>query len=127
MADIVKFNSIDSSWTKDLTKASGGDVSIQAVLPWTEKTSNYSAIPSDKIVANTESGAFTVSLPATPAIGDEVSILDGAGTFGSNNLTVNRNGEKIMGVAEDFIFELDNSAGIFVYYNTTYGWRLFRG
>jgi hypothetical protein len=36
--------------------------------------------------------AFTATLPAGPTLGDEVTFIDYAGTFDTNNLTVAPNG-----------------------------------
>ena len=46
------------------------------VNPWAKKTANYTAIPSDRISADTTAGAFTVTLPATPSEFDWVLISD---------------------------------------------------
>lgn len=62
------------------------------------KTSNYSAVVEDLVVCNTSGGAFTVTLPASPAEGDRIGVyLLTAG----NNLTVGRNGKNIDGAASD--------------------------
>jgi hypothetical protein len=42
---------------------------------------------------NTTGGAFTVTLPTAPTIGDFISFIDYAGTFDTNNLTIGRNGQ----------------------------------
>jgi hypothetical protein len=67
------------------------------------KTANYTAVAGDKIAADTTGGAFTVTLPATPADGDSVEIIPARGTFATNNLTVARNGENIDGAAANLI------------------------
>ena len=76
----------------------GGGTSWQAV-----KTSNYTASAGQGVFANTTSSAFTVTLPASPSLGDEVTIVDYAGTFDSNALTVGRNSSKIFGADEDLV------------------------
>jgi hypothetical protein len=45
---------------------------------------------------DTTSAAFTVTLPATPAAGAVIGITDYANTFATNNLTVGRNGSKLV-------------------------------
>ena len=70
----------------------GGGTQWQSV-----KTSNYTASAGEGVFMNTTSGALTLTLPASPSIGDEVSFVDYAGTFDSNNLTIARNSSKIAG------------------------------
>ena len=60
----------------------GGGTSWQAI-----KTGNFTAAAGQGVFANTTSSAFTVTLPASPDLGDEVSIVDYAGTFDSNACT----------------------------------------
>jgi hypothetical protein len=45
--------------------------------------------------------AFTVTLPATPSAGDQVQLVDYAGTFDTNALTIDPNGEDIEGGASN--------------------------
>jgi hypothetical protein len=73
--------------------------------------------------ANTSGGAFTLTLPASPSANDEIIILDTAGSFGTNNLTVGRNGNTIQGNASDLICDIDG-AGIRLHY-TGSDWRVF--
>jgi hypothetical protein len=49
-----------------------------------------------------------------------------AGLFETNNLTILRNDEKIMGLAEDMIVSTNNTSLKLVYSNTVYGWRIVR-
>lgn len=92
--------------------------------PWTAKTTSYTAVNGDRILVNTSAGPFTVTLPATPSIGDTVRFIDASGTVDLNNLTIGRNGSNIMGESEDMTVSTRNAAFSLVFYNTTYGWRL---
>ena len=73
---------------------------------------------------NTTSSAYTMTLPASPSIGDTVSIIDYAGTFDSNNCTVGRNSEKIHGADEDLTVATERAAFSLVYTDGTQGWLL---
>ena len=95
----------------------GGGTSWQAV-----KTSNYTASAGQGVFANTTSSSFTVTLPASPTLGDEVSIVDYAGTFDSNALTVGRNSSKIFGADEDLTVSTERAAFTLVFTDSTQGW-----
>jgi len=91
---------------------------------WTKKTANYTMADGDNIFADTSAGAFTLTLPASPTIGMQVKIIDAEGTAGTNNITVGRNSQPIMGSAADMTIST-NSAGLaLVFYDGTFGWRL---
>lgn len=77
-----------------------------------------------KYIVDCNSAAVTVTLPASPVMGDEVSIIDGTGSAATNNITVARNGNKIQGLAEDMIVNTARAAFTLVYYNSTQGWIL---
>jgi len=95
----------------------GGGTSWQAV-----KTSNFTAAAGQGVFCNTTSSAFTITLPAG-TIGDEVSIVDYAGTFDSNALTVAANGsEKIFGSTDDLTVSTERAAFTLVFTDSTQGW-----
>ena len=73
---------------------------------------------------DTTSAAHTVVLPTTPNVGDTIQIRDYAGTFGTNNLTVDRNGKPIQGSATDLTVAVERAAFTLVFYNDTQGWVL---
>jgi hypothetical protein len=65
---------------------------------WTLITANYTAGTGDRILANTAAGSFTITLPAAPALGENVQITD-AYNFGENSLIIDPNGSTIEGQA----------------------------
>lgn len=91
---------------------------------WLTKTGTYTSFAGDKIFVNTSSSAFTITLPASPSVGDEVRFLDLANTFDTNNLTVGRNSEKIDGATSDLTVATEGAAFALVYSGSTYGWKL---
>ena len=91
---------------------------------WITKTGTYTALSGDKIFANTSGGAFTITLPAAPAVGDEVRFVDLASTFDANNLTIGRNSLKINGATADLTVATEDAAFSLVYSGATYGWKL---
>ena len=88
------------------------------------KTSAFTAAAGEGYFINTTSSAFTMTLPSSPSIGDEVSFIDYAGTFDSNNLTVGRNSEKIQGASADLTVSTERAANTLVYTDGTQGWLL---
>jgi len=95
----------------------GGGTSWQAI-----KTGAYTAVAGQGVFANTTSSAFTVTLPASPALGDEVTVVDYAGTFDSNACTIGRNSQPIQGVAEDLVVSTERASFTLVYVDGTQGW-----
>jgi|694.fasta_scaffold18890_9 hypothetical protein len=92
----------------------------------TTKTSNYTAVNNDGVLTNTTAGAFTVNLPASPSNGDQVIVADAAGTWGTNNLTVGRNGNNIADVAQDLVCDISGASVQFVYNSSgTASWEVF--
>jgi hypothetical protein len=92
--------------------------------PWQSTTSSITVAANDRYFVDTTSGALTITLPASPLTGDQVSLLDLAGTFDTNNLTIGRNSLKIMGLTEDLVISQENAGIQLVYTGATYGWKL---
>jgi hypothetical protein len=94
--------------------------------PWVRKNSNYTAIVSDRIFADTSAGAFTITLPAAPAEFDSIIVADSNQRWPTNNLTIARGNtsHKINGLAESLVCNV--SAEIILRYEgATQGWRVF--
>ena len=90
----------------------------------TIKTSGFTAAAGEGYFCNTTSGAFTATLPASPSLGDEVTFVDYAATFDTNNLTVGRNSKPIMGTAEDLTVAVERAGLTLVFVDDTNGWLL---
>jgi len=84
------------------------------------KTSNYSANVQDGVQTNTSGGAFTVTLPASPAAGDQVVVVDSANSWATNNLTIGRNGSTIEGLAENLVCNISGVSVQLIYSGTTW-------
>ena len=104
---------------------SGDTLEITGGTSWqAEKTAGFTAVAGEGYFCNTTSGAFTVTLPSSPTLGDEVTIVDASGTADTNNITIGRNGNNIQGVAEDLTISVERGAFTLVYFNATQGWVL---
>ena len=57
-------------------------------------------------------------------VGDSITMLDLAGTFATNKLTVDRNGNDIMNLAEDMDVTTNHAGFTLVYTGVTNGWKL---
>lgn len=82
----------------------------------------YPAVAGDQLICSTNNNPFTVNLPATPSVGDEVTIVDGLATFATNNLTINPNGSNLNSAAANLVLSTSGQSITLVYINTTRGW-----
>jgi len=96
---------------------------ISAGTSWQSvKTSGFTAVSGEGYPCNTTSSAFTVTLPASPSVGSYVQIVDYAGTFATNNITLGANSNKINGVVGNKLLTTNREATTLVYIDSTQGW-----
>jgi hypothetical protein len=109
-----------------LTKGTmeGLQVATVPAAAWSIKTTTYTAVTGDYLMANTTSAAFTITLPATPSANHVVNICDYAGKFATNNLTIGRNASKIMSLSEDMVISTNNISITLTYIDSTVGWKI---
>ena len=127
-------SAVDAS---QVTYSGGGSVedaldtlfSTSAANPWQPVTGNYTATPGDRLFISTNTGPITVTLPATPNIGDSVNIIDitgslfiGIGNQLVNPITVNRNGSLMMELPENLIIDQARVSIEFIYSGSDIGW-----
>ena len=86
----------------------------------------YTAVDGDQLLVNTSSGGInssvTITLPASPAIGNEVHFIDSGNFLASNNLTISRNGSNILGSASNLTVNVNGAAFTLVYVHAARGW-----
>ncbi|WP_136419977.1 hypothetical protein [Herbaspirillum sp. ST 5-3] len=107
-----------TDWTVSLSGERG-----LSLVAWQRKTGAYTAISGERIAVGTTSAAVTITLPASPSANDFVEFMDDDGAFDTNNLTIARNGQTIMGAAEDMTVATNNISFGLRFNGTT--WRIY--
>ena len=100
----------------------GGSVTIVTGPTSSAVSSNITMAANNNYFVDT-SAARTLTLPASPTLGDTIAIYDASGTAATNNITIARNGNKINGQTENAIIDVDQSSSVFIYTGSTVGWR----
>jgi hypothetical protein len=133
----VKTNKISPSSSTTLTLGDSGDtITIPSGatlnnqgtatgfgLSWQSvQTTGFTAVKGNAYPCNTTSAEFTVTLPATPSAGDQVQLVDYAGTFDTNFLTIDPNGEDIEGGTDNLTLTGEREGVILTYIDSTQGW-----
>jgi len=96
---------------------------ISAGTSWQSvQTTGFTAVSGRGYPCNTTSASFTVTLPASPSVGDYVQIVDYAGTFATNNITLGANSNKINGVVANKTISTNREAVTLTYVDSTQGW-----
>jgi hypothetical protein len=96
---------------------------ISAGTSWQSvQTTGFTAVSGRGYPCNTTSSAFTVTLPASATTGDYIQIVDYAGTFGTNNITLAPNGLKIEGGTGSKFITSSKIALTLTYTDSTKGW-----
>jgi hypothetical protein len=92
-------------------------------LTWQSvQTTGFTAVKGNAYPCNTTSAGFTVTLPATPSAGDQVQLVDYAGTFDTNALVIDPNGEDIEGGTDNLQLSGEREGVILTYIDSTQGW-----
>ena len=72
----------------------------------------------------TSASALTLTLPASPALNDEIQIVDASGNASTYNITVARNANKINGDTVNLIIDTNGGWVTLLYTGSTYGWKV---
>jgi hypothetical protein len=132
--DGIKFPNADGTAGQALVTDGSGVLSFSTIsadgtADWdtTVKTTGFTATANKGYFCNTTSAAFTVTLPATPSAGDEVILVDYAGTWDTNNLTIDPNSGKILAQTSNVLASKDRESFRLVYIDNTQGWIPYSG
>ena len=91
-------------------------------LDTTVRTSAFTAVAGNTYMINTSSASFNITLPSSPAVGNQIGFMDVNSTFDVNSATLLRNGVKLFNATADGAIDIKGYAGTLVYTGTTYGW-----
>jgi hypothetical protein len=110
--------------TTDGTNTSWGTISSGFVaMPSSSISSNITLTAFNKYFVDT-SAIRTLTLPASPSVGDEIYVFDASGTAATYNITIARNGSLINANAGNLIIDTNGAAASLTYTGATYGWKV---
>jgi hypothetical protein len=104
--------------------AIGGGGGLTPTAIKTSSSAAYTAAANDLVRCDTTTGAFSITLPLSPADGDQIGIIDVAKTFTTYNLTVLPNGNKIENSVQSLILDISGSTVSLIYIAATTNWRI---
>lgn len=106
-----------SNGTNALFGSAGGAIAWQAV-----QSSNFTATAGCGYLVNTTTAQITVTLPSSPSLGQQVTIVDYAGTADINNIIIDPNGSNINGSSNIAYIKTKDEGLTLVYIDSTQGW-----
>ena len=91
-------------------------------ITWIEKSTTYTAVSGEGVIADTSVASWQLTLPSSPTPGDFVSIADAKGTWNVKNLIVVSD-ELFHGAAGPFLLNVADAPVQFLYTGPTDGWK----
>ena len=107
---------VDNAVTSAKLASGAGGTSWQSI-----QTSAFTAVAGRGYPCNTTSSAFTVTLPSSASSGDTIQLVDYAGTFATNNITLTSSA-KINGGTLNKLLTTDREGVTIIFVDTTQGW-----
>jgi len=119
LGDVLSIGTPSDGTVTSAKLASG----VSGLISWQSvQTTGFTAVAGRGYPCNTTSAAFTVTLPASPSAGDTIILLDYAGTFDTNAITLAPNGNKINGSTDNRVLNTEREAVTITYIDATQGW-----
>ena len=97
--------------------------SVVTIFANTEVSSNVTLAKNTNYFVNT-SAARTLTLPASPSVGDELYIFDASNNALTNNITVLPNSNKVQGSVQNLIIDSNAATVALTYTGSSYGWAV---
>jgi len=124
--DGLKFPNADGSANQVIKTDGGGNLSFadafSGLAQQAVKTTSFTAAASQFFPVNTTSGTVSMTLPSSPSAGDQVGVVDYAGTFDSNALVILPNGSPIQGSVSSKKLDTEREGVVLQYVDGTQGW-----
>lgn len=111
--DILAYNTAASYWENRSI------ATISQLAPWIDISANTTAVDGNKFLANTSGGTFTLTLPASPGVGNTVTVLDAA-NFALVPLRVSPNGKTVEGSTNNILIDVSGVQCTFIYDGNTW-------
>ena len=111
--------------TFSVNYANGTQVSLGSTgeAPFSLQSSNFNANVGGRYGVDTSLGVVTATLPASPTTGGAIFFADAGGAYSTNNLTIDPNGQTIMGSSGNMTVSTDNQSFGLFYNGST--WRTY--
>ena len=123
----LKMATTSSGSTGEFLKKTGA-----ATIDWAEvpsgiewqavQTTGFTAVAGKGYPCNTTASEFTVTLPSSASVGDQIQIVDYAGTFDTYKVTINPNGLKLKGATGNLQVQTEREGVTLTYVDVTQGW-----
>ena len=97
---------------------------ITYIAPTASSTSSDITLTSYRRYFVDTTSARTLTLPASPSLGDEIQIYDASNNALTNNITIASNSNKIQGSVQDLIIDSNAATVYLTYTGSTYGWAV---
>jgi hypothetical protein len=89
-----------------------------------EVSTNYTVLPNYIVLGDASISAFNVTLPASPINGDIIEVKDINNISSTNNITIKGNSNKIDGLAEDLIIDVNGASVKLIYHSIDTNWAI---
>ena len=107
---------------KNISNIANAGVDWQAVHTGDGST-NITGVSGRGYFIDNSSGTTTLVLPASPAVGDFIGVVDVADSFINNPTTLDRNGNKLLGSDSNISINSNGAIKFYVYSGDTKGWQ----
>jgi len=99
------------------------DATLGGGITWdsTAKTANFAATAGSGYLVDTSSSAITVTLPSSPSVGDEVTLVDYGANAATNNITITSS-DDIEDSTNDVKIDYNKGSVVLFYSGATKGW-----
>ena len=116
---VIAYNSTSGNLEYELPEGGGG-----GGLNWSVVSINTNAETGCGYLINASSNNVTLTLPATPSVGNMVGVCDFYDKATTNTITIARNTKNISGTAEDLVVDINSAGFTLVYSDSTIGWEI---